>query len=212
MDRSRIEALVDDLQPVKPPGLAAYLFRIAAALVVASVFVLALAHPRPDLAEAVAREAFWLKQTLLALPLVIGAVAVWRLARPAGQVPRFWVYAVFVLAFAILIALAWPEFAGREPGAELLQAGPRGLHCLLVSTAASLPMLILGLQWLRTMAPTRIAAASRALGLLAGGVGTSAYALHCPYESAGYIAVWYGLSLLAVLLAGRYLLPRRLVW
>jgi hypothetical protein len=73
-------------------------------------------------------------------------------------------------------------------------------------------MLQFGLQWLRTMAPTQIRAASLSLGLLAGGVGTSAYALHCPYESAGYIALWYGLSVVTAIVGAGVFVPRRLAW
>lgn len=212
MDQSRINALVEDLRPVTPPRLSAFLLRIAIAFSVSAAFVLLIVQPRPDLSESISTSSFWFKQSILALPLAVGAVLTWRLARPSTVRWSRLSYGLSAAAIAVLAALGLVEMASVRPVEELRRAGTDGLHCLLFAGLASAPMVVLGLRWLKTMAPTHIPAASVALGLLAGGVGTSTYALHCPYESAGYIAVWYGLAVILVTALGRATLPRHLAW
>jgi hypothetical protein len=212
MNPRRIEDLIDDLRPVRQPSVPAYLLRIAAAFALAALFVVTAIRARPDLAQAVATAPFWFKQTIIALPLLIGAMGVWRLARPTGRLRSGMQRFLSFTAAAILSALALLEVSSAQPGAEVRAAGVAGLHCLFFGTLSSLPMLAIGLRWLRTMAPTQLGAASLSLGLLSGGVGLSAYALHCPYESAGYIALWYGLTVALVAAGARLWLPRRLAW
>lgn len=207
-----IDDMVEDLTPVKRVSVAAYTVRIGVAFALAAGFVWFAVRPRPDLAMAMGTETFWYKQALLALPVAIGAVLTWRLARP-GALSTLPVSAAITGVFSIAaLTLMVIELGGERPMAELRGAGANGLHCLVFGTLAALPMLAIGLQWLRGMAPTRLPAASIALGALAAGVGMSAYALHCPYESAGYILVWYGLAMALVVIAARTIVVRFLAW
>jgi hypothetical protein len=50
------------------------------------------------------------------------------------------------------------------------------------------------------------------LGLAAGGVGASAYALHCPESTAAFMAIWYTLGMAATGLLGFLVSPRLLRW
>lgn len=212
MDARRLETLIDDLKPVTRPSLAAYALRIAAALSLAILFVFISSRPRPDIASALLTVSFWAKQALLMVPLIIGAWLSWRLARPTGRLTRRGRWRLGVAGLAVLIGLGALEFLAPVPGGELRAAGFDGLHCLFFASAAAVPMWIIGEGWMRKMAPTDADTAALALGLLAGGVGVSAYALHCPYESAGYILIWYGLAVALVTLVAWRLLPRRLAW
>ena len=65
---------------------------------------------------------------------------------------------------------------------------------------------------LRGMAPTRLARAGLAAGLLAGGVGATVYAVWCRESTAAFVAVWYTLGIVACGGIGALLGPLVLRW
>jgi hypothetical protein len=50
------------------------------------------------------------------------------------------------------------------------------------------------------------------VGLIAGSVSATAYALHCADDSLPFVALWYGGTILLCTLAGTILGPRLLRW
>lgn len=172
--------------------------RLGAALLAGALLSLALLlatlGPRPDLAQALREEAFWLKQ-LYALALAgIAFALAQRLARPgmaAGAPARLlWLppAALAVLALAVL-AVTSPEARGA------LLLGRTWRSCPFNIVLMALPLLGALLWGLKGLAPTRPGAAGAATGLLAGGLGTAVYALHCPESGVPFIALWYGLGM-----------------
>ena len=71
----------------------------------------------------------------------------------------------------------------------------------------------LGVAWaLRRLAPTRLAMAGAAAGLLAGAVGATVYGLYCEETAAAFVVTWYTLGIAVCATAGALLGPRLLRW
>jgi len=166
---------------------------------------------RSDLAAAVRLPMFWMK---LAFPacLALGALyAATRLSRPGVQLGRapaaivapvlaLWLLAAFVLATAD---------AGER---EALIFGSTWIVCPLLVAMLSLPVFVAAMWAMKGLAPTRLASAGAAAGLLAGSLGALIYALHCPEMEAPFLAIWYLLGMLIPTAAGALIGPRLLRW
>jgi len=166
---------------------------------------------RPDLYEAAWLPMFWIK---LAFPasLAVGALlAVSRLSRPGvrlGRLPGALVAPV--IAMWLLAAFA---LLGATPLERVeLILGSTWKDCLLNVTILSLPVLVAVLWAMKGLAPTHLALAGAAAGLLAGAIGALVYALHCPEMEASFIGVWYVAGMLIPTAAGALLGPRLLRW
>jgi hypothetical protein len=145
---------------------------------------------------------------VLALVAVVLAL---RLSRPgvrAGTARLAPLAPILVLWVLAIIALAAAPAAERSA----LIFGSSWRVCPLNITVLSLPVLVGALIALRTMAPTQLVAAGAATGLLAGGVGTAVYALHCPEVDAPFLAIWYVLGALLPVAIGALVGPRVLRW
>jgi hypothetical protein len=78
--------------------------------------------------------------------------------------------------------------------------------------ALSIPAFAAALWAMRGLAPTRPRLAGFAAGLLAGSLGATGYALHCPELSPLFVLVWYSLGILVPAVAGAALGPRLFRW
>jgi hypothetical protein len=165
---------------------------------------------RPDLAEAARLPMFWMK---LAFPACLAAGALYaatRLSRPGVQLGRVGAaLAAPVLAMWLLAALALLGAAGER---EALIFGGTWNACPLLVALLSLPVFVAALWAMRGLAPTRLALAGAAAGLLAGAVGALIYALHCPEMTAPFLAIWYLLGMLIPTAVGALMGPRLLRW
>jgi len=65
---------------------------------------------------------------------------------------------------------------------------------------------------LRKGAPTNLTRAGAIAGLVAGALGATAYAFHCPDDSVPFIAIWYGTLVALCGAVGAVLGPRLLRW
>jgi len=166
---------------------------------------------RADLADAVWLPMFWVKLAFPAALLAGALLAVLRLSRPGirlGRVPA--AIAAPVLAMWLLGAVA---LLGAEPGdrGELI-LGFSAASCPFVIALLSLPLFVAGLWAMKGLAPTRLALAGAAAGLLSGAGGALVYALYCPEMAAPFLGVWYLLGMLIPAAAGAILGPRLLRW
>ena len=86
------------------------------------------------------------------------------------------------------------------------------LQCLLsIPILAVVPFAVI--VWaVRNAAPTNLLRTGALAGLVAGGIGAMAYALHCPNDSLPFVAFWYGGTIVLCTLAGAALGPRLLRW
>lgn len=188
-----------------------YAAALGAGLAGAVVLMLMLLGVRPDIAEAARLPMFWVK---LAFPLALAAIAllaVARLSRPGvslGRVPS--ALAAPVLVMWLLAAVALSGAAPDERSALLF--GETWYECLVYVTILSLPALAALLWVMKTLAPTRPALAGAAAGLLAGALGATVYALHCPEMAAPFLGAWYLLGMLIPAALGAVVGPRLLRW
>lgn len=190
-----IRGLVADLeaQPRALPLSRLLALAVTVAGGVVLVAVLAGMGVRPDLTAAIANPAFLAKLALGAAFALAGAVLALRLARPdAPDASARW---LALAAVPAALGLLWSAQGSDPPvGAPLA--------CVVAIVLLALVPLALALGVLRRGAAARPTAAGAAAGVLAGGLAVLAYALYCPVDSLAYVALWYGLGVLAVATLG----------
>jgi hypothetical protein len=143
--------------------------------------------------------------------VALGGTLLAKLMRPgqSGQKQSTLVVLPFLLiAGAGIIALVFeePMAWGR------MLFGMHWVTCLLcIPLFAVLPFA--ALVWaLRRGAPTNLTQTGAIAGLVAGALGATAYAFHCPDDSVPYIAIWYGTLVAFCGVIGAILGPRLLRW
>ncbi|WP_298373099.1 DUF1109 domain-containing protein [uncultured Bradyrhizobium sp.] len=181
------------------------------ALVAALGLVFAGLGVRADLATPRAVTFLFLK---LAFALgTVGAASVYltRLARPGGE--RKISLGLAALPFGAIMLLAAISL-GQAPSShwDRMVMGDQWLECLIsVPIIAIMPFAVV-IWAVRKAAPTNLVQAGAFGGLVAGGVSTVAYALHCTDDSLPFVALWYGGTIVLCTLAGAVLGPRLLRW
>jgi hypothetical protein len=207
-----IAMLATGVQPVPRHAAARRLgLALLPGVAIALLMVMTVFGPRADLLQAMSGAGFWWK---MALPLSLAAagfVLAQRLARPgvrAGAAARLALVPVLVL-WAVALLVLWRAPEGTRAA---LVMGSTWRSCALNIGLLALPSFVAALAALRTLAPTRPAAAGAAAGLLAAGVGAAVYALHCPEVQAPFLAVWYVAGMALPVLAGAALAHRLLRW
>jgi hypothetical protein len=141
----------------------------------------------------------------------LGAMLLARLMRP-GQSGRKQ-SAPVVLPFLMIAGAGIIALVFGEPMAwGRMLFGMHWVTCLLcIPLFAVLPFA--ALIWaLRRGAPTNLTQTGAIAGLVAGALGATAYAFHCPDDSVPYIAIWYGTLVAFCGVIGAILGPRLLRW
>jgi hypothetical protein len=207
-----IQRLASDLRPV---SRMAVLQRLVVGVGLGGLVSVALVGAslgwRPHFMGALGNSMFWLK---LVYTVTVAAVAIWaceRLSRPAASGLR---RAVWLAApVLVMAALAVHQQMSAPPPMRMhMMMGDSAKVCSWLILTASIPPLA-GLIWaVRGLAPMRMRLTGTVLGLAAGGVGASAYALHCPESTAAFMAIWYTLGMAATGLLGFLVSPRLLRW
>ena len=189
-----IASLAAGAGPARPVPVAR---RIAVASLAGAAIALAILIAwlglRP-LHEAMRTASFWMKAVYTLALGVAGAIAVLRLARPGGRVGA--APLIIVAAMAVMGALAVVQIS-RTPDAELaaLWLGHSWQGCSLRIIALAAPVFLAVIGVLRRLAPTRLALAGAAAGLLAGAVGATVYGLYCAETAAPFVVTWYSLGI-----------------
>jgi hypothetical protein len=132
-----------------------------------------------------------LKVGFLVAVLVRASVYLTRIARPGGE--RKTPIALLPLPFiaVMLLAAVSLTFAPRSHWHGLI-VGDQWLECLIsIPVIAVVPFAIL-IWAMRRAAPTELAGAGALVGLLAGCLSASGYALHCADGLLPFAAIWYG--------------------
>jgi len=166
---------------------------------------------RPDLGQALATTAFWMKASYTAAFGLAGVLLVERLGRPGASGRRGWL--VVGIACAVIAALALRELAAL-PHAKWAAdvTGQTWSRCPVRIAAIALPAFAAALWALRQMAPTRSRLAGAAAGVMAGGIGATIYGLYCQETAAAFTAVWYTMGMLVWAVVGAWLGERLLRW
>lgn len=120
---------------------------------------------------------------------------------------------------AFLLGLDWTQVQPGMAGKPVMagQAGTffapgDGLRCLAASLTLALPLALALTVIGRAAAPPRPALTGTLIGGASGLWGGLVYAVQCPYVTAPYVALWYGLAAAAGAVLGRWLLGPRLGW
>ncbi|HYD63373.1 MAG TPA: DUF1109 domain-containing protein [Noviherbaspirillum sp.] len=166
---------------------------------------------RADIADAMLLPAFWMKLAFPASVAIAAYLAGTRLARPGmrlGRVPGALSALVATIWLIAVVALLNAEPFERKH----LVFGDTWLFCLFSIPALSIPVFAAAIWAMKGLAPTRLALAGGAGGLLAGAVSATVYALHCPETGAPFLAVWYVLGMAIPAFAGAASGPRLLRW
>jgi hypothetical protein len=178
---------------------------------IAAVLMVLLLGLRPDLRTAVYQPMFWIKLALPVLLLGLALPIAARLARPGvspGRLPM--ALAVPLLAVWMLAAI---ELAAAPPAARPgMILGESWRECPFNIALLSLPALVATFWVMRTLAPTRLARAGAASGLVAGTLAAAVYALHCDESTAAFLGIWYVAGMAIPVVAGALLGPRLLRW
>ena len=166
---------------------------------------------RPDLIEATRLPMFWAKLAFPAAILAGALLAALRLSRPGGRLGHaLSVIAAPVLAMWLLAAIVLLDAAPGERDELIL--GISAASCPFTIALLSVPLF--GAVWwaMKGLAPTRLALAGAAAGLLSGAGGALVYAVYCPEMAAPFIGIWYLLGMLLPAVVGALIGPRLLRW
>ena len=207
-----IGLLAQDAEPVASHAIEQrFAVAVLAGLGGGLVLMLLLFGVRPGVVQDMALSMFWGKLVFAGLLAAGGLAVLRRLARPGMGLGHS--LALLALPPLVLWGLAAVALGQAGPGERLpLVLGSTWRSCAFNIAALSLPALVASLWALRGAAPTRLAWAGAGAGLLAGALGTLAYALHCPEMAAPFLAVWYLAGMALPTLAGAWLGPRVLRW
>lgn len=142
----------------------------------------------------------------LALGALYSAV---KLSYPEGNADLRWL----ALPLAILAAGVVLEMARSPRNIWSSQVfGHNPLLCFLLVVALSLPVFVAVLFALRAGATTHPRRSGAMAGLVAGGIGSALFTLHCPVDSLLFAGTWHALAVLAVTACGALAGSRILRW
>ncbi|MEP7276291.1 MAG: DUF1109 domain-containing protein, partial [Betaproteobacteria bacterium] len=186
-----VALLVVRALPVEPNATARrYAVALGWGALGATLLMAILLGVRPDIGTAVALPMFWLKLAFPASIAVAALFAATRLSRPGarlGRVPAALVapvVAMWLLAAVTLLGAPVSERAGLVMGFTVE-------YCLTDVPLLAVPVFAAAFWAMKGLAPTRLALAGGAAGLLAGAIAALIYALHCPEMEAPFLGVWY---------------------
>lgn len=206
-----ISALAADTAPVRPAPVRGRLAIACAAGAVVTGVVLATSLGLRPLAEAVVTRPFWMKAGYTAALALAGFLLASRMARPGAR-PGYGPTVALIAIVAMIVASA-SELMRAPPGSLMpLWMGQTASVCSLRILALSVPIYLATILVLRRLAPTRLALAGAAAGLLAGGVGATIYGLYCAETAATFVVTWYTLGIAASAILGAAIGTRLLRW
>jgi hypothetical protein len=209
-----IEMLSVDPDPVKRRQLRRTLtVAIVVGGAAAFALMLLMVGPRHDLESRVHLE--WVAVKLLfSLSIVgIGVPLLNKSVRPGLEDKTNWAMILFPFIAAIVVAVAvvlGQPRAWREMLRGATTVSP--LRCqLFIIVFAAVPLTSV-IYFLRQGAPTRLKLCGAIAGIVAGGLGATAYAFNCTSDSIPFIAIWYGTAIALCAVIGAQLGPRVLRW
>ena len=208
-----IEALAaTDSARVRPIRPAVRLVPAVLAGASVALIILSLWLGFQPLAEAAHKSWFWMKEGYGVAAAFAGLALTVALARPGGRTSLAGILiATLAIAAIWLMAIHSAMSAGRE-AQQSLWLGRTWMVCPWRILALAAPIWLTAVLAMRGMAPTRLAMAGAAAGLLAGGLSAIVYGLYCQESAAPFVAVWYSLGIAASVAAGALLGPRFLRW
>jgi hypothetical protein len=204
-----IEALADDLQPVRAMRFGDGMALLGTAVAATAVAISMIFGLRDAVFNGSASPYFYIVNGLLVLLGIANAASVISMASPRvgnrHDGPRWAMAMAGVLPVAALISLL------AEPDGHSALSADEWV-CTAYALAAS--MLTAGALffWLTRGAPVSAKAAGLHLGVAAGALGSAVYGLHCPIDGLAHLGIFHIAPVLIAALVGRFVLPRLLRW
>jgi hypothetical protein len=206
-----IAILADDLKPARRGMVARWLLLgLITGAVLSTLLMMATIGSRPDLHAAMQLKAFWVKFIYTLALAGLGFVLVARQAR-AGQESHTLAMALAVPVAALMV-LAAIQLSAPYADTAALVMGNTWMVCPWAILMLSLPLTLCLLMAMRQLAPTRLAWAGAAAGLLAGAIAATIYGFHCPEMAAPFLLIWYTLGIAFSAGLGAFLGSRLLAW
>jgi len=206
-----IAILADDLKPARRGMVGRWLLLgLILGTAMSTALMMATIGPRPDLHAAMQLKAFWVKFIYTLALAGLGFVILARQAR-AGQDSRKLAMMLAAPVAALMVLAAIQLSAPYADTAELVM-GSTWLVCPWLILMLSVPLTLCLLLVMRRLAPTRLAMAGAAAGLLSGAIAATIYGFHCPEMAAPFLLVWYTLGIAFSAVFGAVLGPRLLAW
>lgn len=205
-----ITILSHSAPPRKPMSFATVLLILCIGCALMTIAVLGL---RPDIGNALVSPAPLFKTLLLVSAVALAGWAVRYGATPL-PLPRMSRVRLFVYGFVLLLAGSVLVEWTMVPASRILDQFFTGnfITCVL-SILLYGGLGTVALIWLmRFYAPADNRSAATLIGLAAAAAGALGYSIHCPFDSPTFIAVAYGLPVLAVTLTARYYASRFIRW
>ncbi|MGB3723582.1 MAG: DUF1109 domain-containing protein [Pacificimonas sp.] len=212
MSSDLLDRLAEDASPVRRANAALFIGVYAGGFVLSLLLVIVGMKVRPDLVQAGSSLIFAFKILAPGIVAAAGAILLLR----AGQPGRTSIASAGQLAFLgcalFLVPLVTAFIAAPAAEADMMTNTTWMRDCLTGITMATFPTWAAALFWLRKSAPTRLERASWIAGLASAAAGTTAFALHCPYDSFAYVGTWYLAAILGIAALTRLVLPRFIRW
>lgn len=197
-----IARLSDDLKPAARGAVQGRLgMALIPGIIVAAVAMVLWLGLRPDLAEAVFGMMFWWKFLYTAIFAGLAFWAVARLARPGGSMRKPMIALFALIAFTGAMGIAQLMIMPPEMSRVLVMGGT-ALICPFYIAALSIPIYAATVLMMRRLAPTNLAGAGLAAGLLAGSAAAWVYAFHCAENGMPFLAIWYTTGILISAIGG----------
>jgi hypothetical protein len=184
-------------------------FALAVGAAMSLALLILLVGIRPDIPSASATLPFWMKWMFTLGVMAAAYFVVRRLAQPAMAIG--WLKMALAIPFVVVTAMGLGQLAILPPDQWESSIMGRTASICPVSIVGLAAPVFAALVWaFRRMAPTRLALAGAASGVLSAGVSASVYALSCPEQSPAFMMTWYTLGMIMAgaigALAGRLLL------
>lgn len=208
---SLINALVDDLAPVRPLRRIEAGILVLAAMVLTGLMVLAINGLADNVRSGTVSPMFLLANGLLLLLGLAASASTIAMASPRvgnRHDGTGWAIAMAAVFPSVTLALLAVHRADLPHLLDL--AG--GWHCFAEAALASLVVATALLFWLRRGAPVSLRSAGLHLGIAATALGTAIYGISCPVDTIYHLGIWHMLPIVLGGLAGRLAVPRLLHW
>ena len=177
----------------------------------ATLLMSVLLGVRADIETAARLPMFWVKLAFPASLAVASLIAASRLSRPGGRLGGTR-SAVVVPVIVIWLYAAWVLLGAPPAERADLVMGRTWKYCLVGIPTLAVPVFCAALWAMKGLAPTRLALAGAAAGLLSGATAALVYALHCPEMEAPFLGVWYVAGMAVPVVVGALLGPLVLRW
>lgn len=205
-----IDLLARDAQPVDRAAWKRKLaLTLLAGLALAAAIIIANGWVRPDIGAAV-----WptlLKAGFAALAAAAALPLAMRLAQP-GQALGWRIASLGVFALIAALATGIALIGAPVEDRFLLWMGRGFPWCLVWIPLLAAPTAVALLWFMRALAPTRLMLSGAAIGALAGGIASMAYAMYCPVDSVAFVTTWYALAIAVCAVVGAIIGSKFLRW